>query len=511
MKGKFLITGLAAVALAASTGFAQNTFQGLNIYATGPSPQLDNWNPGGTASLMMKDDGTNGDATAGDGIFTLDYAPAAVGAAPGAITDWKVGSGSPNLWSISIPGGNCGAQFTTGVVTKLLVDTSSHGDGFLPDPNGSTSLGFAYTQPSPLANLTTLTVAGDFVDSLPGGSEWAADSAAGQMFDDGSHGDATSGDGIYTMSFTGVPAGAYNFKITVNGSFDHAIGTEGFFSGGNIPLTVVASTDNIKIELNSNTGRYRITNDNASASAGPPFFATSGGWSTSLDATTQLYDDATHGDVNSGDGIYARAFVANTSGTVQVKQNVGSFYPDSGGVPFEIAAPGQTVLVQFDTNVYSDGFEPSTRFVWTDPASRHPFTTAAPVQVVGDFMVSLSGTSDWNNSDSNFWLHDDGTNGDVTSADQIWTTNFGGSPGLTYKQAKAVETGAWTLQLGGYGEGITQSGDNTPIRFTVPSGNDLIFKVDSATGRIGVGTGNPSRPATLNQAASAGIETWSMY
>jgi hypothetical protein len=517
---------LAALGLAVALTFtlagslqAQNTYQGLNLYVTGPSPEFDNWTPG-TPAFQLRDDGTNGDVTLGDKIFSLDYTPSTVTASPGALTQWKAASAAPNAWSIQVPGGNCGASLTTGVVTKLLIDTNPKNDGFKPDPDGATVFGFAYTQPSPVASVTTyVVVAGDFLSQV-GGVNWAPDNLAGQLFDDGSNGDVTAGDKIYTRTFTGISAGGYNFKVTFNGSWGFpAVSTEGFFSpGGNIPMTVLATSDVITIRLNANTGRYSIQNSNPDAQPGPPFYAVSSNWSTALDAGTQLYDDATHGDVTLGDGIYSRVFVVSTPtvsgapGTVQVKQKVGPQYPDSGGYPFNQITTGGAVLVQFDTNTRSDGYEPGTRIVWTDPATR---VVPGYLQAVGDFQIGMGAANDWDNNNTLFRLYDDATHGDATSGDGIFTGDFGAvpaGPGLAYKQVKGISPqGSWEFQLGGPGEGYTRNGSNTALRFTVASGANLTVKVDAITGRIAVGTGNPIRPPSLNASSTTSASDWALY
>jgi hypothetical protein len=161
--------------------------------------------------------------------------------------------------------------------------------------------------------------------------------------------------------------------------------------------------------------------------------------------------------------------------------------------------------------VKNDGFQPNTRYVWVDPAARVDITG---IQVVGDFMTLLGGTSNWNNNDPNFVLFDDGANGDGAAGDGLYAagaSRFGSSPGITYRQVKGVIPGTWDFQFGGPGEGFTKFGDNTALRFSIPSGQDVIFKLDAVTGRIGVGNLTISRPATLNAGAPAGVGDWSIY
>ncbi|MFH0794749.1 MAG: choice-of-anchor X domain-containing protein [bacterium] len=499
LAGLLLLVGLQAQ--------AQNQFEGVDIYVTGATSSLGSFTPGHSPSFQLRDDGTLGDATASDKIYSVDLTPPAQLGKP----NWKVASIG---WSpVSVPGGTDNSFCRlTGAGLKFVFDTNTKGDGYVPDPDGSSIKGFLYTIPSAIASSDTVRATGSFVSEL-GGADWNAADPAGLMHDDGINGDTTASDGIYTLAFTGIPIGSYEFKITFNADWGLQISSVGFANGGgNVSLPVLATTDNIKILANINTGRVKVENDNPLANPGPPFFATSSAWGTGLGSTTQLFDDGTNGDVTGSDGIYSRTFVASgaSSYTVQVKQGLGPSYPGTGSYPFKTGAPGQAVLVQFDTNTVSDGYSPSTRYVWVDPAARRiiPY-----VQAVGDFMADLGGSGNWNNNDPNFELLDGGATGDAVAGDAIYAKSFTNPSGVTSRQFKGLgQQGSWDYQFGGAGDGATLSGNNPAITFSVTAGTDVTFQVDAVTGRIAVGTTLPTRPATIDAAAATTAAThWELY
>jgi pullulanase len=72
------------------------------------------------------------------------------------------------------------------------------------------------------------------IGSLLGGADWAPDDAAVQAADE-------DGDGVWTLTAT-LPAGSYEFKAAVNGTWDENYGLGGAPGGDNIPLELAAET-----------------------------------------------------------------------------------------------------------------------------------------------------------------------------------------------------------------------------------------------------------------------------
>jgi len=231
---RFLPLLLASAMMLVAAG-AQAQFWAPGNYLT------PNWDP--ATSPMLVDDGTGGDAVAGDGIFTATVVVAAPGAWEFKITDapdWNNG-----IWPIT---GN--VWFNTTVANEPVVftfDTNPHGDGWEPDamwPNTDHTLGATYT------------VVGD-VGSELGGADW---DPAGPllMHDDGLNGDATAGDGIFTFAGPVSLAGAYQWKVAVDGAWAHQYGTDGPTVNGATQLfTVNNDGDEWIFELDTNTARLR--------------------------------------------------------------------------------------------------------------------------------------------------------------------------------------------------------------------------------------------------------------
>ena len=123
------------------------------------------------------------------------------------------------------------------------------------------------------------------------------------------------------------------------------------------------------------------------------------------------------------------------------------------------------------------------------------------MQAVGDFMVDLGASGNWDAGNNQFQLFDDGTNGDVASGDNIFAKTFV-NPGVSNKVWKGVgDQGNFDFQFGGIGGGYTHSGNNAGVALNVPTG-DIIFQIDATTGRIGIGAAGPQRPASIDTPAA---------
>jgi hypothetical protein len=502
-----------------------NKYNGAAIYVVGEGSALYGYasaDIGKDPMLQLHDDGTNGDAVASDGIYSITFTPlTGTGAAK---LNWKVASAN---YDISIPSGTNNSVWRpqAGVATTFYLDTTTKADSFIPNPGLDGAVALLYTSPSFVKASDTIRASGDFNSELGSGADYSTTATNIIMHDDGLNGDATASDGIYALRFTGIPVGNYSFKVTANGAFTIQVGNSGYDSdnaynanGGGISFPVLATTDTVTLNFAIATGRYRIQSTNPLASAGPPWYALSPSWGTTPSAANQMYDDGTHGDITSSDGVYTRQMrVANVATThaLRIAQNIGAWYPlttdfsNGGGYPFQTTTANQQVLVQFDTNVRNDGFSPKTRYAWTDPASRR---TPTYVQVVGTIQTALGGNSDWNSADTNFEAKDLGTNGDVTAGDLIYALSVTGGPATTGKVYKAIGgTNGFTYQFGGEGDGATYKGNNPSLSGDTPA--SPIFQIDAVTGRVGLGASKPVRPATINATTTApnAARGWALY
>lgn len=187
----------ASVPLGGSTVLTVDTTGGANPPSTGLSVTVDLSSIGGSATQAFVDDGSGGDASAGDGEFTFT-ANIPVNAVPGAkslpatINDAQARSGNTTialtLTSIAGPSG-------TGVAAPSAVASG-----------GTALLTVTVTSGSPVSTGVTVTV--DL--TAVGGSATQA------MFDDGTNGDMTPGDNVYSVSAPITAAdGSYNLTATI--------------------------------------------------------------------------------------------------------------------------------------------------------------------------------------------------------------------------------------------------------------------------------------------------------
>jgi hypothetical protein len=228
---KTLLPLLLAVFVMAGTAFATPPY-----YAPG---SYQGWDIGTAPELV--DDGTNGDAASGDGVYSRLVTIATAGA-----YEWKAAEGG---WAASWPGsGNCWFITTSDNEEVLFTfDTVAHGDGWGPDsywPHSSATRGATYT------------LVGSLGDEL-GGSDW---DPAGPlvMHDDGMNGDPIAGDGHYTFCGSVSTAGLHEWKVVVNGGWAQQFGTDGPGVNSSTWLVdVLNDGDFYCFVLDTNLGRIR--------------------------------------------------------------------------------------------------------------------------------------------------------------------------------------------------------------------------------------------------------------
>jgi endonuclease G len=190
-----------SVAAGSSTLLTVTVTPGTNPASTGITVTGNLSAIGGSASQQFFDDGTNGDVTAGDNIYSYN-----------ATVTVNTTSGSKN-----IPVTITDAQSRTGSATITLTVTSSStsptatgaSNPSSVQAGGSTLLTVSVT-PGTDPTSTGITVTGNL--SLIGGA------AAQTFYDDGTNGDVTAGDNIFSYLATvgaGTSSGSKNIAVTV--------------------------------------------------------------------------------------------------------------------------------------------------------------------------------------------------------------------------------------------------------------------------------------------------------
>jgi len=455
--------------------------------------------------------------------------------------EYKV-AGPPDWGVNEVPTGGAnlrGYSSAAAAPLNFSLFVTPFGDGWLPEPgSGRWTNGYVVQTNVPWSNPR-------LVGNAAIMGTWVLANSTASLHDDGINGDQVANDGISSIMLD-LPVGDYDFKISMNDTHSDpwfmTIGNEGgWIDSGNISFTVVDASDDVLVEVNRNTLRYKLTHT-VTVQDGPPYYGLSAAWGiTSIDPAAELKDDGLNGDVAANDNVYSREFTVTTAGKqgVRVRELDGGLYPASNVYPIDVQV-GQKVLVQFDDNVRTDGFSPSTRYVWTDAASRYtPTTTHVTGSVQGMF-----GGSNWTPNDANFVMYDDGAMGtnpnatgtDAVANDKVFSlvmTVPGATLGGPVVNGEWKVTAApidelaavppdnpdWEYQLGGEGDGLTRRGNNPnqgPIN--AAEGVKVAFSADAITGRVkasvGATTGEvPSTPNNLRNAtaSASSVNDWSIY
>ena len=187
---------------------------------------------GGTAEELV-DDGTNGDVTAADGIYSRLVTIAAAGR-----NEYKV---TLDDWSVNYPASNSWLNTTSSnQVVFFTFDTNPHGDSWLPDANIVNS----DDQAPPTADAVAV---GDHNGWNNAGPE--------VMHDDGLDGDWLAGDGIYAWHAVIITPGSYGWKAVLTGTWDAWGSDNRAINADNVAYATTLPNEDVYFYLDSNTGR----------------------------------------------------------------------------------------------------------------------------------------------------------------------------------------------------------------------------------------------------------------
>jgi hypothetical protein len=185
------------------------------------------------ATNQMYDDGTGGDAVAGDGIFSrLITEENGLGR-----HEWKVANDD---WTRNFPPYN---QFvhieTPGEQVLFTYDSNSYGDGWIPDSNIVWNDHFA-----------------------PQGSTFEVIGSAPELGDWTTGVVATEAGGIYTVDVLIATPGSYLYKWRANGNWDDFVLGRNGAAGGfddDIGFKTMSPNALVKFEFDRTVGRVRIS------------------------------------------------------------------------------------------------------------------------------------------------------------------------------------------------------------------------------------------------------------
>lgn len=354
------------------------------------------------ANQPLYDDGSHGDVTAGDKVYSF------------LATVGNNASNGPKSLPISISDGQARVGTTTIPVTVLApTDPSANGISNPASiaPTGATLL---TVTPVPGANPVSsgFTVQVDL--SSIGGS------ATQTFYDDGSHGDSTPGDGVFSffdITPFNIAPGAKSLPVTVTDAQSRT-------GGGTIPLTVLTPTNPAGVSLFApdNVGATSTTVLQVWAVGGKLPNSTGLGVTVDLTAVggnsgVALHDDGVGADVTAGDGIYSTS--VNVTGLLPAKYTVPITLADTQG-------RANSSPITADLYVLAPGAISATGLASPNPSSPSATTLLtvtvvppqSPAQSTGVIaqvdLTSLGGAS-------NAAMFDDGSHGDLTAGDGVFS------------------------------------------------------------------------------------------
>jgi hypothetical protein len=440
------------------------------------------WN-NNDGALVMLDNGTNGDAVAGDNIFTCQTSIATAGS-----YEWKIVTTAGD-WNTSLPSGsNSWFQTTTdNQVVKFYLDLNV-------DSTWTPMTQVLYTS----AQVATTYTAVGMQTWLGHTQDWDNAYAAAKMHDDGLNGDAAAGDGIYTLRITfstidPTTTGAKSYKVALDNAWSHQIasGSEdgnswGFsINGNNKSIASINSADTIYLYADSIKGRLKVSQSFVPRQ-GPPWYSIGDVQGSILNSLTLVNDSAANGDAVAGDGIFSRSFLVTFDSIThwsRITDEKGTRYPGSSSDKgcYYSAVSGDNVLFTFNTNTALDGWYPYTNYVYTSGAfiGSHTYTA------VGDCQTAFGTLSDWDPSTLLTRMVDDGTNGDAIAGDSIYTYQGVIASTVTTLNDyhfKVALDGGWTLQIGN--DGRSMNSDPGTYWFQAFGGDTVKLFADVVRGRI---------------------------
>ena len=259
--------------------------------STGITVSADLTSIGGSATQAFLDDGANGDATAGDNVFSFNatVAPAtAVGlkTLAASVADAQARTASANIalnvaaGAPLLASGGANPNSVLGGGSSLLTVAVTPG-------TGPASTGITVT-----ANLTSI-----------GGSATQA------LLDNGTGGDATAGDGVYSFNATvgaATPVGLKTIAVSVADA-------QGRTATASISLNVQSSAGSLvaiaraapPVTTPNGTTVIRVTVTPGTGPASTGIAVTANLTSIGGSATQQLFDNGTNGDTTAGDNVFS--------------------------------------------------------------------------------------------------------------------------------------------------------------------------------------------------------------
>jgi hypothetical protein len=296
------------------------------------------------------------------------------------------------------------------------------------------------------ANPSTVTIAGSLQDELGCPGDWMPDCANTYLTYD-------AGDDVWSGTFP-VPAGAWEYKATLNDSWDENYGQNAQVNGANIPLGLGDATS-VKFYYDDKTHWITDNVNSVIATAVGSFqseVGCAGDWDPSC-LRSWLQDP-------DGDGVYTYSTDAIPPGDYEAKvalyETWDVSYPASN-VPFAVTSSPSYVTFRYD----------ATSHLVTIDVQGEPPPEVASVTMVGSLQSELGCPGDWQPDCASTHLTFD-------ADDDVWQGTF------------PVPAGAWEYKAAlndnwneNYGANAQSNGPNIPL--TLGAETSVKFYYDHKT------------------------------
>ncbi len=345
-------------------------------------------------------------------------------------------------------------------------------------------------------NSLIITAPGSYQDEAGCPGEWQPDCLRSWLQD-------ADGDGIYSYTSPGLPAGGYEFKIAVGLSWDENYGADGVPGGENIAIEVLEEGYGFVVTFDPSTTEIQVTGTTSPVAMAPtapieqpagggargdvaqpdmvnipgtiqPAIGCPGEWQPDCDVSQLTLDEEGQvwiGTFSLPAGSYEYKVAINGAWT----ENYGGF-ADQDGPNIPLTVPEDSDV----TFIYSHATH------WISDSIRHRIVTAP-----GSYQDEIGCAAEWDPACMRSWLQD-------VDGDGIYTLTIASMPAGDY-EAKAAINRNWDENYGANGEA-----DGANIPFTVPDANTPVtFAFDSAQNLmvVTVGGGGVSSSSIREAAA----------
>ncbi len=339
-------------------------------------------------------------------------------------------------------------------------------------------------------------------EDLGASGDWAPDCNLSLMTDDDS-------DGIYMITLASIPAGDYEVKVAIGGSWSENYGADGARDGANIPFTVPVDFAQVVLAWDSATRILAITIDGSvigapsAASGSVPIvvpvaaeaqpdqvvipgtlqsvLGCEGDWQPDCAATALTFSEE--------DGIWQGAFDI-PAGSYEYKVAINGTWDENYGGNADAGGPNIVLNLAEDTTVRFY-YDHTTH--WVADSSRNVIATAP-----GSFQDEIGCPGDWQPDCLRSWLQDpDGDGLYVFATDAIPAGDY---------EVKVALNESWTDN---YGLDGVKDGPNIP--FTVPEDGTpvaLVYNTSSNIMLVGVGTMPMTGPVAVTPDLSSQRAYW---